>query len=990
MRTQVFLIGILVALSVFLFSHPAYAKPIFMGGEELSGGFYTIPYGVSADGSTVVGKSYGARGYEAFRWTSSGGMVWLGDVSARVFPGVAHAVSANGSTVVGEGRIAVEGPEAFRWTSGGGVVGLGDLPGGGVESTAHGVSADGSTVVGRGRNTLPYETGYEAFRWTSSGGMVGLGLYASSAFDVSADGSTVVGGGMPANFQAFRWTTSGGVLWLGDFPGGANSSLAYGVSADGSTVVGYGYSYSGREAFHWTSSSGMVGLGDLPGGSFSSEAYAVSADGSTVVGRSNSASGAETFIWDAANGMRELDVVLTTLGLDLTGWELSEAVDVSDDGRVIVGTGVNPSGYTEGWIVVLDEPLVEICNDGIDNDGDGETDLADPDCPIDYVAMGDSASSGEGVGSVLNKDVSSYIPESHCSDCDNGGKNYCHRSLLPHARILQASLYHTTLMTEAPIACSGAVTDNLRFSGGSSPETAPNEAPQLQRLLDGGPLTIVNESTDLITLTIGINDIGFADILIGCSLSGACDNTDSRYEVISIFNATIQQLSPKVRDVLVEIRGQAENAAVFLASYPHLVSPADINCFPFDQGERMMLREMASQVNYALCTAAQEAGVYFVPMLEKFEGPEPGELHDWCSDKRFFTELYYPARKFVKQQSFHPTKAGQYRYAVEIYRAIQTAIDAAQAAGELFPSGMPKNDPADREPCEVMATVESAVADLPAPKIRYLSVEYDAPPVCDTRGKFLPGDVVRFTGSGFAPSSSVNLSLVNRDESYDVIVSTVTAGANGDLDATMTLPNDIPLDEEIIVEAIGLRTDGGKMILLSSVLILDSAIADADGDVVPDICDICPVDPDPLQMDSDNDGSGDACDACPNDESDDVDHDGLCADVDSCELDPDNDLDGDGLCADVDPDNDGDRLEDWRETNTWIFVDANNTGTDPNNPDTDGDGVDDGDEVDAGTDPVPEPGGVLQLIAGGIGLTFLNKRRLRKKWGKSQASQCLS
>jgi hypothetical protein len=44
-------------------------------------------------------------------------------------------------------------------------------------------------------------------------------------------------------------------------------------------------------------------------------------------------------------------------------------------------------------------------------------------------------------------------------------------------------------------------------------------------------------------------------------------------------------------------------------------------------------------------------------------------------------------------------------------------------------------------------------------------------------------------------------------------------------------------------------------------------------------------------------------------------------------------------------DADGDRLPDSAETNTGIFVSASNTGTNPNVADTDGDGINDGDEV---------------------------------------------
>lgn len=50
-------------------------------------------------------------------------------------------------------------------------------------------------------------------------------------------------------------------------------------------------------------------------------------------------------------------------------------------------------------------------------------------------------------------------------------------------------------------------------------------------------------------------------------------------------------------------------------------------------------------------------------------------------------------------------------------------------------------------------------------------------------------------------------------------------------------------------------------------------------------------------------------------------------------------------------DSDGDGLPDWVETNTRVYVSPTDTGTDPNNPDTDGDGVLDGDEIPAGTNP---------------------------------------
>lgn len=71
----------------------------------------------------------------------------FGDLSGGGFHSQAFGVSADGSVVVGVSESA-SGGQAFRWTSGGGMIGLGDLPGGGFQSTAYDVSGDGSLVVG--------------------------------------------------------------------------------------------------------------------------------------------------------------------------------------------------------------------------------------------------------------------------------------------------------------------------------------------------------------------------------------------------------------------------------------------------------------------------------------------------------------------------------------------------------------------------------------------------------------------------------------------------------------------------------------------------------------------------------------------------------------------------------------------------------------------------------------------------------------------------
>jgi probable HAF family extracellular repeat protein len=323
---------------------------------------------VSADGSTVVGEAntiVGSAISLAFRWTSTNGMENLGSLpgAIRGSGGQAYGVSADGSVVVGYAvGMSVVGTEAFRWTEGTGMIGLGNLSVGSTNNAAaRSISSDGSIIVGYS----DIGNSNEAVRW-ENGIMTGLNAgFGSAAYDTSADGSVIVG--QSPNGGAFRWENDA-VKYLGHLPGGTDSTLsrANAVSSNGLVVVGTSSitneTYGDKEAFRWENDV-MTGLGDLPGGDFYSWANDVSGDGSMVVGYSITQGRwsidwvKEAFIWDQENGMRNLKTLLINeYGLNLNGWILNEATGISNNGQTIVGFGINPSGVTEAWIVTIPEP----------------------------------------------------------------------------------------------------------------------------------------------------------------------------------------------------------------------------------------------------------------------------------------------------------------------------------------------------------------------------------------------------------------------------------------------------------------------------------------------------------------------------------------------------------------------------------------------------------------------------------------------------------
>ncbi len=212
----------------------------FPGAHESEG------FGISGDGSVVVGEAWTLKGHVlACRWSN-------GTIDSLTFPGVhygrAYDASANGSVVVGYYSLpdVFNVTHAFRWTLSAGMQDLGTL--GGEISEARGVSADGETVVGSAQDSTGWA---HAFRWTEATGMEDLGTLGgttSKAYAVSEDGNIIVGTSKLLNevAHAFIWTADSGMQDLNILYDSLISKYselfyAYDISPNGRFIVGQGY-----------------------------------------------------------------------------------------------------------------------------------------------------------------------------------------------------------------------------------------------------------------------------------------------------------------------------------------------------------------------------------------------------------------------------------------------------------------------------------------------------------------------------------------------------------------------------------------------------------------------------------------------------------------------------------------------------------------------------------------------------------------------------
>lgn len=188
---------------------------------------------------------------------------------------------------------------------------------------------------------------------------------------ISHDGSIISGGlrGPDGIEQASYWTNTSDTIDAPNYSltllptldgyihGGANN-----LSDNGRYLIGGSFSgdWVNGQACYWDISKTVHSLGNLFGSEVSAYSWptAVSNDNVIVGTIINDAENYQlAFIWDRINGMRYIkDVLQQEYGYDFSGSRLSQAFNISPDGRTINGEGYDALGKSFLWEVTIPEP----------------------------------------------------------------------------------------------------------------------------------------------------------------------------------------------------------------------------------------------------------------------------------------------------------------------------------------------------------------------------------------------------------------------------------------------------------------------------------------------------------------------------------------------------------------------------------------------------------------------------------------------------------
>jgi lysophospholipase L1-like esterase len=233
---------------------------------------------------------------------------------------------------------------------------------------------------------------------------------------------------------------------------------------------------------------------------------------------------------------------------------------------------------------------------------------------VNYVALGDSYSSGLGAGDYL----------SGSGNCERSAKAFPQQWADAHA--------HGSFVS---VTCADATTSSVLSS----------------------QVSALRSTTSLVSITIGGNDANFVGVMERCVLlpTSLC-----LHAVMSAESFVASQLPARLDATLRAIRSRAPSAKVVVLGYPDLFDLARSGSCPgLSTRDRTALNQGADDLDAALRTAAQASHDTFADVRGQFRGHEICDPGSWL----------YSLDLLSIGSSYHPTAAGQQHGYLPVFTA---------------------------------------------------------------------------------------------------------------------------------------------------------------------------------------------------------------------------------------------------------------------------------------------------------------------------------
>ncbi len=308
---------------------------------------------------------------------------------------------------------------------------------------------------------------------------------------------------------------------------------------------------------------------------------------------------------------------------------------------------------------------------------------------LEYAALGDSYSAGEGVDPYF-RDGFDLVTGVQTGSVDNR----CHRSSRSYATAVTIPGGERSFYQEASgdvhagnlrgvnkygsdlnvrtngqvhwsfLACSGAVVANVKPEAEGGYKQSKSDGYREVHSQLSYPW--VDYGTDLVTITVGGNDVGFADVLTECGkpFASSCSSSTRQADLLTL----IDNQRSKLAGLYGSIKRQTFGTRFIVLGYPQLFprSYVEKTCpaLATFAGEQEMLRSLTVRLNGVIEAAARDAGVEFVDVTQAFNGHEVcGASGEWINGPSFTAKHRDPNTGVIEWQmdneSFHPDTSGQ-------------------------------------------------------------------------------------------------------------------------------------------------------------------------------------------------------------------------------------------------------------------------------------------------------------------------------------------